>query len=170
MLTAPFPDEFARRRERFRALISTGPAPVDAFVVSDLTNIRYLSGFTGSNAALSISAAGSDGDRICTDGRYLTQVAEQSGDLVAIIARNCTDELIGAAIAAGASRVGFESDVLTVAAHANLTGGLGQGVNSSDGPDSLPSCVRSKTTQRSNCCGVRVPSATSHSPRSSPTV
>ncbi|KNA93178.1 aminopeptidase P family protein [Gordonia sp. w5E2] len=127
MLTAPLPDEFARRRERFRALISTGPEPVDVFVVSDLTNIRYLSGFTGSNAALSISAAGSDGDRICTDGRYITQVAEQSGDLVAVIARNCTEELVGAALVSGASRVGFESDILTVATHANLTGGLAQG-------------------------------------------
>ena len=36
-------------------------------------------------------------------------------------------ERAGAAIAAGASRVGFESDILTVATHANLTGGLAQG-------------------------------------------
>jgi len=127
MLSQPLSDEFARRRERCRTLISTGPEPLDVFVVSDLTNIRYLSGFTGSNAALLISAAGSDGDRICTDGRYTTQIAEQSGDLVAVIARACTEELVGAAVAAGASRIGFESDVLTVAEHAQLTGGAAQG-------------------------------------------
>ncbi|UEA59189.1 aminopeptidase P family protein [Gordonia otitidis] len=124
MLSAPLSDEFARRRERLRTLISTGPEPLDVFVVSDLTNVRYLSGFTGSNAALSIAAEGCEGDRICTDGRYLTQVAEQSGDLVAVIARNCTDELVGAAAASGATRIGFEADVTTVATHARLVDAL----------------------------------------------
>ena len=44
-------------------------ADLDARLVSDLNNVRYLSGFTGSNAALLVFAD----DRpalLATDGRY----------------------------------------------------------------------------------------------------
>lgn len=93
---------------------------VDAFVVSDLVNIRYLSGFTGSNAALLIDVADPAKDRIATDGRYLTQVAEQAGDLPSVIVRDCPPELAARAAAGGARRIGFESGSTTVAAHAAL--------------------------------------------------
>ncbi|WP_297009091.1 Xaa-Pro peptidase family protein [uncultured Corynebacterium sp.] len=45
-------------------------------LVSDLKNIRYLSGFTGSNAALLLGADGTG--TIVTDGRYDTQVRQQT--------------------------------------------------------------------------------------------
>ncbi|MDP0965248.1 aminopeptidase P family N-terminal domain-containing protein, partial [Klebsiella pneumoniae] len=65
---------------------------LDAILVTDLLNIRYLTGFTGSNAALVVSASDSASDEretvICTDGRYVTQVAEQVPDLRAEIARS----------------------------------------------------------------------------------
>jgi Xaa-Pro aminopeptidase len=46
----------------------------DALLVSNLVNIRWLTGFTGSNAA---AVLGPDARRFVTDFRYLTQVAEQ---------------------------------------------------------------------------------------------
>ena len=52
-------------------------ADLDAMLVSDLNNVRYLSGFTGSNAALLVFAD----DRpalLATDGRYRTQAARQA--------------------------------------------------------------------------------------------
>ncbi|WP_076478249.1 M24 family metallopeptidase [Williamsia sterculiae] len=101
----------AARRDRLRALL-TGEG-VQTLVVSDLINVRYLSGFTGSNAALLIDAAGPDDDRICTDGRYITQVGEQSPDLTAVIARDCAAELVALA-AEQAPVIGFEAHVVTV--------------------------------------------------------
>src|SRR6188508_1840992 len=69
------------RRDRLRAML--GGAGVDALLITDLVNVRYLTGFTGSNGGVVITAAGDD--RIATDGRYITQVAEQAPDLTAII-------------------------------------------------------------------------------------
>src|SRR5687767_597693 len=46
----------------------------DALLVSHLTNIRYLTGFTGSAATLLVSV---DGALLVTDGRYQQQAAEQ---------------------------------------------------------------------------------------------
>ena len=77
--------DHAGRRDRLRDLIVSGDHAVDAFLVGDLTNVRYLTGFTGSNGAVLISASGPAGDRICTDGRYQTQVGEQAGDLEAVL-------------------------------------------------------------------------------------
>ena len=45
-------------------------------LVSDLVNVRYLSGFTGSNAALLIRAD-DETPVLATDGRYRTQAAQQ---------------------------------------------------------------------------------------------
>lgn len=91
---------------------------LDALLVTDLLNIRYLTGFTGSNAALVVHAGDEAGteDRtvICTDGRYLTQVAEQVPDLRAEIARSCAPHLIEQGGGQGAARWGFESHVVTV--------------------------------------------------------
>jgi Xaa-Pro aminopeptidase len=47
---------------------------VDALVVTNLTNIRYLTGFTGSAGVLWV---GADRTVLITDGRYETQSAEQ---------------------------------------------------------------------------------------------
>ena len=82
-------------------------------LVSDLINVRYLSGFTGSNAALLVFAD----DRppvLATDGRYRTQAAAQAPDLEVAIERACGRHLAGRAASAGVRRLGFESHVVTV--------------------------------------------------------
>src|ERR1700758_4316477 len=82
-------------------------------LVTDLINVRYLSGFTGSNAALLVFAD----DRppvLATDGRYRTQAAQQAPDLEVAIERACGRYLAGRAASAGARRLGFESHVVTV--------------------------------------------------------
>lgn len=88
---------------------------MDAIVISDLVNVRYLTGFTGSNAAVLIWADDPRSDRICTDGRYRTQVADQTPDLPAVIARNCLAELVDRAHDSGGTTIGFEADTVTVA-------------------------------------------------------
>src|SRR3546814_11237314 len=84
------PVDFRTRRESLRRLLSE--RELDAILVTDLLNIRYLTGFTGSNAALVVSASASASDEretvICTDGRYVPQVSEPVPYLRAEIARS----------------------------------------------------------------------------------
>lgn len=101
----------SQRRDRLAARLAADG--VDALLVSDLVNVRYLSGFTGSNAALVVFAD----DRpavLATDSRYRTQAARQAPDVEVIIERACGRHLVRRALADGAGRIGFESHVVTV--------------------------------------------------------
>ena len=49
-------------------------AGVSSLLVTHLPDVRYLSGFTGSSAALAVARRGA---RLFTDGRYRTQAAEE---------------------------------------------------------------------------------------------
>lgn len=105
-------DTHRRRRDRLRARL--GDLGADHVLVSDLVNVRYLSGFTGSNAALVVgSDAGADA--IATDGRYITQVAEQAPDLEAVIDRACAAALLSRVATSGPT-VAVEEHALTVTA------------------------------------------------------
>jgi Xaa-Pro aminopeptidase len=94
-------------------------------LVTDLINVRYLSGFTGSNAALLVFANGRDAV-LATDGRYRTQAARQAPDVEVAIERACGRYLAGRAAAGNARRVGFESHVVTVDGYDALAAGLGE--------------------------------------------
>jgi Xaa-Pro aminopeptidase len=104
-----------RLRERLRA------ADLTAMLVTDLVNVRYLSGFTGSNAALLVYADGDSPTWLATDGRYRTQAAQQAPDLEVYIERACGRALVHRASAEGVHRLGFESHVVTVDAFAALS-------------------------------------------------
>ena len=88
-------------------------------LVSDLVNVRYLSGFTGSNAALLVRAD-NETPVLATDGRYRTQAAQQAPDAEIVIERACGPHLAARAAEDGARRVGFESHVVTVDGFAAL--------------------------------------------------
>lgn len=115
---------YSQRRARLAARLAA--AGIDALLVSDLVNVRYLSGFTGSNAALLVSAADTP-DVLATDARYRTQAARQAPDLELIIERACGRCLVARALADGAVRIGFESHVVTVDGFDALRGELGDG-------------------------------------------
>ncbi|MBY4130502.1 aminopeptidase P family protein [Rhodococcus fascians] len=110
------PADFGARRGALRELMAADG--LDSMLISDLLNVRYLTGFTGSNAALLVSATDSVGNEnatvICTDGRYVTQVAEQVPDLRAEIDRASAAHLLRSG---SGGRIGFESHVVTVDAH-----------------------------------------------------
>ena len=57
-------------------------------LVTDLINVRYLSGFTGSNGALLVFADDREAV-LATDGRYRTQAAQQAPGLEVVIERAC---------------------------------------------------------------------------------
>ncbi|EID15001.1 peptidase, M24 family protein [Mycobacterium xenopi RIVM700367] len=113
----------SQRRENLSARIRA--AGLDALLVSDLVNVRYLSGFTGSNAALLVFAD----ERtpvLATDGRYRTQAAQQAPDLEIAIERACGRHLVARAAAGGVRRLGFESHVVTVDGFDALTAEAGK--------------------------------------------
>jgi Xaa-Pro aminopeptidase len=108
--------DHAGRRARLAG--GFGAAGIDALYVSRLANVRYLSGFSGSNAHLLVTAA--DGC-LLTDGRYTTQAEREAPDLRRVIyASDLPGALAGAARAIGAARFGFETDALSFQAHADL--------------------------------------------------
>lgn len=111
------PELHAVRRDRLRALLPDRDA--DAALVTDLVNVRYLTGFTGSNGALLVPAEEPpDGDLLATDGRYGEQAAEQSPDLHRLTSRALTRDLVTAAT--DVRRLGVETHAMSVDAHEAL--------------------------------------------------
>ncbi|MDZ7674190.1 MAG: aminopeptidase P family protein [Acidimicrobiales bacterium] len=104
------PLDVAARLERLRGRFDHEAC--DAFVVTDLTNVRYLSGFTGSNGALVVTP---EEVTLVTDGRYRTQAARQleaaGVDAALAIATDAGPEL--AAATRGITRIGVEADDIT---------------------------------------------------------
>lgn len=72
--------------------LQTSIEPGQFFYVTNLINIRYLTGFTGSNAALLVSDSNAV---LATDSRYEIQAQEQVPDLQIAIGRNFSDLLLG---------------------------------------------------------------------------
>lgn len=109
---------YPRRREALRERLRQ--SELDALLVTDSLNVRYLTGFTGSNGALLVHADGDEASVFCTDGRYRTQSQRQVPDLRRLIERSCVPRLATLAAEAGIGRLGFESHVVTVDGHAAL--------------------------------------------------
>jgi len=85
--------------------------------VTRLVNVRYLTGYTGSNGALLVPVDPAAPDVLCTDGRYVTQVGRQAPDLDLLV-----DRASAAALAARVTggRLGYETHDVTVDLHAVL--------------------------------------------------
>jgi Xaa-Pro aminopeptidase len=109
---------YSQRRANLRRRLEV--AGLDAMLVTDLVNVRYLSGFTGSNAALLVFADADAPAALATDGRYRTQAAQQAPDVRLEIERACGPHLTRCAAAEGVARLGFESQVVTVDSYDEL--------------------------------------------------
>ena len=120
----------AGRRDRLRAVaVQHG---LDAVLVTNLLNVRYLTGFTGSNGALLLRADGRD--VFGTDGRYTTQAAIQVPDVEPLIDRNTVAALARRAVQ-GTTRLGFESHQVTVDGFAALEKVLADEASGSAAPE-----------------------------------
>ena len=112
----------ATRADRLDALAKK--QGLDALVVTNLHDIRWLTGFTGSNGVV-VVGRDSDGEpvrRFITDFRYVAQAKDQVLDPWQRI--DGGRDLGGAGLAAhlphGVRKVGFDDAQLTVAAHRRL--------------------------------------------------
>lgn len=85
---------------------------LDALLVTDLKNVRYLSGFTGSAGAVLVTE---DAAYFLTDFRYTTQAGEQVKDLeVRIYRQGLYPEVQGILSGQNIKKLGIESDQMTV--------------------------------------------------------
>jgi len=112
----------AARRDSLRA--TARAAGLDAVLVTRLVNVRYLTGFTGSNGVLLVPADGAD--LLCTDGRYVTQAGRQAPDLELLVDRASAVAATERAARDGHRRLGFESHDVTVDLHRTLSGKVGE--------------------------------------------
>lgn len=78
-------------------------------IITDMKNIRYFSGFTGSDAALVVCE---NGGTFLTDGRYTTQAAGEVTGFSVKEYRNKVDGICEAVRALKIKRIGIESRVL----------------------------------------------------------
>jgi Xaa-Pro aminopeptidase len=98
---------------------------LDALLVTGLVNVRWLTGFTGSNAAVVVERDG--GLRFVTDFRYLTQSAAQvPEEFRREIGQQTLLEQVVDGLPAG--RVGFDDGLMSVAEHARLAELVGEDV------------------------------------------
>jgi Xaa-Pro aminopeptidase len=104
------PETHAARRARLADRL--GALDADAALVTRLVNVRYLTGFTGSNAALLVRADGSA--VLATDGRYIHQSARQAPDVERAIVPAAATGLAERAVKDGAGRLAYESHDVTV--------------------------------------------------------
>jgi Xaa-Pro aminopeptidase len=91
---------------------------LDALLVTDLVNVRYLTGYTGSNG---LAIIGNGLRRFLTDFRYASQVEREVPDEWA--RAMAVQDLMAAVpeqLAEGTTRLGFDDADLSVRAHAKL--------------------------------------------------
>jgi Xaa-Pro aminopeptidase len=105
------------RLERCRGLL--GELRVDALLVSDATDVRYLSGFRGDDTTLLL---GADFAYICTDARFWDQVREEVDEFALVeVSGELLAESVGALRSAGAQgRLGIQGAALSYASYRAL--------------------------------------------------
>jgi Xaa-Pro aminopeptidase len=123
-MSATTPTSAARAERLVEALHERD---LHALLVTDLVNVRWLTGFTGTNGAAVVGTEGTL--RFVTDFRYLTQAAEQLGeswsreistDLLEGVVKQLPDE--------GELRLGFDDANLSVRDHAKLARLVREGI------------------------------------------
>lgn len=101
-----------RLRERLDGL------GVAALLVSDATNVRYLTGFASSNAWLLVAA---EHAWLATDGRYIEAAGAVDGVEAIAAKRNLATDLRERLPSLTVGPVGFEADRMTVSIHSKLS-------------------------------------------------
>jgi Xaa-Pro aminopeptidase len=97
---------------------SIGKADLDAFLVSGIENIKYLTGFSGSNALCILTPKT---QYIITDFRYKEQIVKEvKGFKILISGGSLFEELFRKQILEKSERIGFESEIMTYATFSSL--------------------------------------------------
>jgi Xaa-Pro aminopeptidase len=108
------------RADRLVALLAE--RELDSLLVSNLVNVRYLTGFTGTNGACVVTR---DERLFLTDSRY-TEQAKQQVDGFELVQAN--QALLGDLVERLSGTAGFDDAHVSVKAHASLTEKTPEGV------------------------------------------
>ncbi len=110
------PIDFADRARRLSGLLAADGS-ADAFVVTDVVNVRWLTGLSSSNAAAVLR---DDDVTVVTDARYVAQAESAGSGAEVIVGRSVLAAAMKAAVEGRAQRVAVEADTLTLAEFALL--------------------------------------------------
>ncbi len=116
------PHRYPARRDKLKRLIKKEKLP--AVLICDETNVRYLTGFTGDSTWLLI---GPDAERLISDGRYTTQIAEECPGIdlyIRPVVQNLLDATAKVITKQKLNAVGFEATALSFAGAAQLKNAL----------------------------------------------
>jgi Xaa-Pro aminopeptidase len=116
-------DRFAERRDRLRQALKK--AKVDALLVTNYTNVTYLTGFTGDDSYLLVTPKN---QIVISDARYTTQLEEECRGLETHIrppGQGMLPAVEKLAKQAKLSRVGIEGDSMTVGFRERMAAKLG---------------------------------------------
>lgn len=111
-------DRYVTRRSRLRKLIAKSGA--DAMLVTNFTNVTYLTGFTGEDSYLLLSGKQAI---VISDPRYTTQLEQECPGLELAIRAPGASQLeatVSTLRSAGVQRLAIEADAMSVAFHARL--------------------------------------------------
>jgi Xaa-Pro aminopeptidase len=117
--------DYPRRLTNLQGLLDSNR--LDALLVTHLPNVRYLSGFTGSSAALLVDEKSAV---FFTDGRYTTQAKAEVQGARVVVGKKASLTLSADWLKARRLRVrkplrlGIETDHMSVASHAFLQANL----------------------------------------------
>ena len=112
-------DEFARRWRAVRGTMAR--LEIEALLVTHLPDVRWLCGFTGSNAALAVTARKA---ALFTDGRYTTQAKEETRGARVVIAEKSALRECCALLETWAQRAWFDPEHTTVASLSLMRSGV----------------------------------------------
>ena len=110
--------DFQSRRDRLRKAFRKAGA--DALLVTDFTNVTYLTGFTGDDSYLLVRR---DGEIVLSDPRYVTQLDEECPGLDLQIRPpgvSMLQAVVRAVRTAKIAKLGIEGDSMTVGLHDQL--------------------------------------------------
>jgi Xaa-Pro aminopeptidase len=108
-----------RLREKFPRL------GVDAILFFEMTNIRYLTGFTGSDGVFILRP---DKGILLVDGRYITQAGEEAPHCNVIQYGDKISGVVSVLSEGEIKRAGFEAAILSVDLHERLRGKMAPGM------------------------------------------
>ncbi|CAN5653553.1 Xaa-Pro peptidase family protein [soil metagenome] len=114
--------DYTGRAEGVRKALAEQEA--DALLVTDLTNVRYLTGFDGTNGQVLVT---SEDVVFFSDPRYAARAADLVTDAeVVIYPARLTEELQPRLVAGGIERLGLEGGTVTLAQRDELAKRLGE--------------------------------------------
>jgi Xaa-Pro aminopeptidase len=115
--------EYLKRLRRLRQAMAQ--AEWEALLVTHLPDVRYLCGFTGSNAVLAVTARRAV---LLTDGRYKAQAREQVQAARVMICKQVLSEACALLRRLGVSTIYYDAEHTTVAELTRMQAGLGDGL------------------------------------------